>query len=74
MRLKDKVTLITGAGSGQGRVAAVEVSTDGGATWHPATGTDLWTYTFPRPPGHPAVLARAVDDSANIGPATALTL
>ena len=28
------------------RVAGVEVSTDGGATWHPATGHDLWTYTY----------------------------
>ena len=24
----------------------VEVSTDGGATWQPATGTTSWTYTF----------------------------
>ena len=29
-----------------GVVAAVEVSTDGGKTWHPATGTTSWTYAW----------------------------
>ena len=32
-----------------GAVAGVEVSTDGGTTWHPATGTTSWTYTLERP-------------------------
>ena len=27
-------------------VAGVEVSTDGGATWHPATGTTNWSYSW----------------------------
>ncbi len=27
-------------------VAGVEVSTDGGSTWHPASGTTSWTYTW----------------------------
>jgi hypothetical protein len=57
----------------------VEVSTDGGAHWHPATGTDLWTYTVSPTDStsrtdSTVVMARAVDDSANIGPATTFKL
>ena len=39
---------ITGTASdtGGGVVAGIEVSTDGGTTWHPATGTTSWTYTW----------------------------
>jgi hypothetical protein len=36
----------TATDTGGGVVAGVEVSTDGGATWHPATGRSLWTYTW----------------------------
>ena len=36
----------TASDTGGGRVAAVEVSTDGGSTWHPATGTTSWSYAF----------------------------
>src|SRR5439155_24997977 len=57
---------------GGGQVAGIEVSTDGGATWHPATGTTSWTYTFsPNVYGAMVVKARAVDDSGNISAATA---
>ena len=31
---------------GGGQVAGIEVSTDSGTTWHPATGTTSWTYTW----------------------------
>ena len=31
-----------------GAVAGVEVSTDDGATWHPATGTTSWSYSVDR--------------------------
>src|SRR4051812_44324773 len=34
----------TASDTGGGVVAGVEVSTDGGATWHPATGRASWTY------------------------------
>ena len=34
----------TATDAGGGVVAGVEVSTDGGTTWHPATGTTNWTY------------------------------
>jgi hypothetical protein len=63
---------------GGGKVAAVEVSTDGGSTWHRATGTDSWSYTFyATGAGSVTVKARGIDDNANIGatPATlAITL
>jgi hypothetical protein len=59
--------------SGGGVVAGVEVSTDGGNTWHPATlttpaqQTASWTYTWIAH-GNPSttVESRAVDDSANM--------
>lgn len=57
----------TATDSGGGVVAGVEISTDGGATWHPADGRESWTYTFtPNIAGSLALLTRAVDDSANL--------
>jgi hypothetical protein len=43
------------------------VSTDGGKTWHPATGTTSWSYKWTAQ-GNPStkILARATDDSGNI--------
>ncbi len=62
-----RVTLVGTASDAAGRVAGVEVSTDG-ATWHPATGTAAWTYTYVQQgTGQVPVRVRAVDDSANIG-------
>jgi hypothetical protein len=59
----------TAADTGGGHVAGVEVSVDGGATWHPAVGRESWTYIWiPTASGHPTVLSRAVDDSGNLGP------
>ncbi|KGN40630.1 N,N-dimethylformamidase beta subunit family domain-containing protein, partial [Knoellia aerolata] len=57
----------TAADSGGGVVAAVEVSTDGGTTWHRANGTTTWSYTWVAH-GNPTTTlrSRAVDDSANI--------
>lgn len=50
-----------------GVVAGVDISVDGGATWHPATGRDSWTYTFtPTAFGSYGIKTRAVDDSANL--------
>jgi hypothetical protein len=50
-----------------GSVAGVEVSTDGGASWHPATGTTNWSYSFVVH-GAPSfsVKSRAADDSGNL--------
>ncbi len=57
----------TAQDGGGGVVAAVEVSVDGGTTWHLATGRKSWTYTFtPRTNGQLTIRSRAVDDSGNI--------
>jgi methionine-rich copper-binding protein CopC len=50
-----------------GQVGGVEVSVDGGTTWHPATGRGSWTYTW-RPTSTAAVTlrSRAADDSGNL--------
>lgn len=62
-------TTVTGTASdsGGGVVAGVEVSIDGGATWHPATGRGSWSYTgVPVVAGNVSILSRAVDDSGNL--------
>ena len=59
--------------TGGGMVAAVEVSTDGGSTWHPASLTTAvgqsvtWSYSWVAH-GNPktTIRSRAVDDSANL--------
>lgn len=66
-----KVTVTGSASDVGGKVAAVEVSSDGGSTWHLATGTTSWTYSyFQRGNGAGSIKVRAVDDSANIGQPT----
>nr|WP_254678762.1 DUF4082 domain-containing protein [Arthrobacter sp. 24S4-2] len=62
-----KVTISGTASDTGGVVGGVEVSTDGGTTWHPATGTANWTYSW-TVHGSPsvAVKTRAVDDSGNV--------
>ena len=57
-----------------GQVSGVEVSTDGGATWHRASGLGTWTYQWHTGPAQSAVLmSRAVDDSGNLEQPTAST-
>ncbi|MFW5467134.1 DUF4082 domain-containing protein [Knoellia sp. CPCC 206391] len=57
----------TAADAGGGVVAGVEVSTDGGDTWHPAEGTTSWTYRWVAH-GSPTstIRTRAVDDTGNM--------
>jgi len=51
------------------------VSTDGGTTWHPASGRGTWTYAWtPGTPGAVTIKARAIDDSANIGASASVTV
>jgi WD40 repeat protein len=59
---------ITGTATDSGGViGAVEVSVDGGNTWHPATGRGSWSYTWtPNLSGAVVVKTRAVDDSGNL--------
>ena len=40
------VTISGTASDAGGQVAGIEVSTDGGTTWHPATGTTSWSYSW----------------------------
>jgi hypothetical protein len=78
-----KITISgTATDSGGGVVAGVEVSTDGGSTWHPAaiSGADAtsvsWTYSWIAH-GSPTstVESRAVDDSGNLEtPSDAVTV
>src|SRR5262249_22062274 len=54
-----------------GVVGGVEVSVDGGATWHGAKGTSTWTYEWlPTTTGTAIIYSRATDDSGNIGSAS----
>lgn len=58
----------TAADTGGGVVAGVEVSTDEGRTWHPASGTTNWTYRWVPARDRVttmAILTRATDDSLN---------
>jgi hypothetical protein len=61
------VTISGTASDAGGVVAGVEVSTDGGSTWHPATGTTSWSYSW-NAHGSPTstITSRAVDDSGNV--------
>jgi len=58
----------TATDAGGGAVASVEVSIDGGKTWHRAEGTDRWSYDCPVPAGMGTVtiMSRAIDDSLNV--------
>ncbi|MCK1475736.1 DUF4082 domain-containing protein [Bradyrhizobium sp. 197] len=55
-----------------GKIAGVEISTDGGATWHPANSnvgaaSVTWSYTFVTgAQGTYSLKTRAVDDSLNL--------
>ena len=65
-----QVLTITGTASDVGgRIAGIEVSTDGGTSWHPATGTTSWSYAWTATgPGAHIIEARAIDDSVNLQP------
>src|SRR2546426_709226 len=53
--------------TGGGVVGGVEVSVDGGATWHPAVGRETWSYVWtPGAMGPVTIKCRAVDDSGNL--------
>src|SRR4051812_23269034 len=64
----NRVTITgTAADSGGGVVASVEVSVDGGTTWHTASGTSTWSFDWsPGVLGAATIRSRAVDDSGNL--------
>jgi Bacterial Ig domain len=51
-----------------GTVAGVEISLDGGKSWHPAEGTDRWSYQWqvPAGAGTTTILTRGSDDTVNV--------
>ncbi len=68
----------TAVDSGGGVVGGVEISVDGGTTWHPAVGRENWTYatTFNNN-ATVNIRSRAVDDSGNLevpGPGITITV
>ena len=71
----DVVTITGTAQDAGGVVGGVEVSVDGGETWHYAKGHEQWEYKW-NVTGFGAVdlRARAADDSGNIGQADQRTL
>jgi hypothetical protein len=75
----EPVTLAgTATDTGGGVVGAVEISVDGGVTWHPATGRSTWQYIWtPGFGGSVTIKVRAVDDSGNLetpGPGISVTV
>ncbi len=61
------ITVSGTASDSGGVVAGVEVSTDDGATWRPATGRASWTFSLTVPTsGSITIKSRAIDDSLNV--------
>ncbi len=61
------VTITGSASDSGGEVGGVEVSTDGGTTWHRAVGRASWSYVWnPSATGSALLQSRAVDDSGNL--------
>jgi len=57
----------TATDAGGGVVAGVEISIDGGVTWHKAAGTTSWTYNWTaQAAGSYTLKSRATDDSVNM--------
>ena len=63
------VTITGTASDGEtgGVVGGVEVSVDGGESWHRAEGRESWRYTWtPQAQGQATIQSRAADDSGNL--------
>lgn len=61
------MTISGTASDSGGRVGGVEVSVDGGTTWHLANGRGSWTYSWATgAAGSRTIRTRAADDSGNI--------
>ena len=80
--LKSKSVTVTGAAwAGEAEISKVEISTDAGVTWQPATlGTDrekyawrIWSYRWkPLKPGAYTILSRATDTKGRTQPSSAV--
>lgn len=63
--LRTEPTTIQGSAYAETGIQFVEISTDGGLTWQPATGTDLWEYVFtPSFDGPQTFLSRVTDTNS----------
>jgi methionine-rich copper-binding protein CopC len=72
LRSGSAITVTGTATDTGGQVGGVEVSLDGGSTWHPATGRASWSYTGSVPgKGAFTIEARATDDSLRTDPTPA---
>jgi hypothetical protein len=61
------VTISGSASDSGGVVGGVEISVDGGTSWHPAVGRSNWSYVWtPQSSGTFTIRTRAVDDSGNL--------
>ena len=57
----------TATDSGGGVIGGIEVSVDGGTTWHPANGRANWSYSWAASvSGSVTIKSRAADDSGNL--------
>ncbi|MCL5023928.1 MAG: choice-of-anchor D domain-containing protein [Nitrospirae bacterium] len=57
----------TSVDTGGGEVVRVDVSTDSGTSWQPATGTTSWSYAWtPAQTGSFTIRSRAVDNKDNV--------
>ncbi len=77
LRVGQAVTITgTALDSGGGVVAGIEITTNNGATWHPVTGDETWSYSWvPHTAGTFTIKTRAVDDSINLeSPGTGRTV
>jgi sulfite oxidase len=74
-----KIAVHGAAWAGESDITKVEISTDNGATWNPATlGRDqahyawrLWSYEWKARPGDYTIQSRATDSQGRVQPATA---
>ncbi len=65
--IKNRTTTLEGTAYADAGVQMVEVSTDGGMTWLPAGGGDLWTFPFsPVADGPQTFLCRVTDNDSNV--------
>ena len=64
----DRATVSGTASDALSGIASVEVSLDGGSSWHQANGTTSWTYLWTLPPdGSYEIKSRAIDSVGNLG-------
>ncbi|KAF3884582.1 MULTISPECIES: N,N-dimethylformamidase beta subunit family domain-containing protein [Nostocales] len=76
VQLNNPIAITGTASDTDGVVGGVEVSVDGGTTWHLANGRANWNYTWtPTTTGTVTIKSRAIDDSGNIQtPATEVAI